>query len=65
MIGHGLEAQFPALVAIAAMTAAQRQLYPPLDATGLETDTKAPIDQVLVNMWGHWRGEGMALVSPV
>ncbi len=65
MIGHGLEAQFPALVAIAAMTAAERRLYPPLDGTGLETDTNAPIDQVLVNMWGHWRGEGMALVSPV
>jgi 3-oxoacyl-[acyl-carrier-protein] synthase II len=65
MIGHGLEAQFPALVAIAAMTVAERRLYPPVDGTGLETATNAPIDQVLVNMWGHWRGEGMALVSPV
>ncbi|MCT8971657.1 beta-ketoacyl-ACP synthase [Microbaculum marinisediminis] len=65
LIGHGLEAQFPALVALAAQAASDGRPYPPLDATGLETGTDAPIDQVLVNMWGHWRGEGMALVSPV
>ncbi len=64
LIGHGLEAQFPALVALAALAVADGRVYPPLDATGLETATDAPVDQVLVNMWGHWRGEGMALVSP-
>jgi 3-oxoacyl-[acyl-carrier-protein] synthase II len=65
MIGHGLEAHFPALVALAALTASDGKLYPPLDATGLETEASASIDHVLVNMWGHWRGEGMALVSPI
>jgi len=65
MIGHGLEAQFPALVALAAMTVADRTLFAPLDSTGLEQDASGPIDKAVVTMWGHWRGEGMALVSPV
>lgn len=64
LIGHGFEAQFPALVAIAALTAAHGQLYPALDSTGLEAESTSAVDRVLVNLWGHWRGEGMALVSP-
>jgi len=64
VIGHGLEAQFPVLVALAALTASRGKLYPALDSTGLEVDSGAAVDRVLVNLWGHWRGEGMALVSP-
>ncbi|MEJ8573829.1 beta-ketoacyl-ACP synthase [Microbaculum marinum] len=63
LIGHGLEAQFPALVSLAALTASRGKLYPATDSTGLETGSDESVDQILVNLWGHWRGEGMALVS--
>lgn len=65
LIGHGLEAQFIALLALAALTVSDGRLYPPLDATGLETATDGLVRQALVNIWGHWRGEGMALVSRI
>lgn len=64
IIGHGLEAQFPALVALAALAVSHGRLFAPLDGTGSETDGSAPINRVLVTQWGHWRGEGMALVAP-
>ncbi len=62
-IGHGLEAQFPALVALAALTVSHGSLFPPLDSTGMERESSGSITQALITTWGHWRGEGMALVS--
>lgn len=55
VLGHGVEAQFPAGVALAAIAigAATRGSGPP-----------GP-DRVLVTGTGHWRGEGMALVASV
>lgn len=64
IVGHGLEAQFPALVAIAALAVSHGSIFSPLDGTGTEADGPSGIDRVLVNQWGHWRGEGMALVGP-
>lgn len=62
-IGHGFEAQFPALVALAALVASHRRLYPAHDDTGMEGAGPDSVTQALVTLWGHWRGEGMALVS--
>jgi 3-oxoacyl-[acyl-carrier-protein] synthase II len=63
LIGHGLEAHFPALVALAALTVSRGELYSGLDPTGLESTSATAVDKAIVNLWGHWRGEGMALVS--
>jgi 3-oxoacyl-[acyl-carrier-protein] synthase II len=64
-IGHGFEAQFPAQIALAALILQHGKLYPPRDDTGFEAPGPDRIGQVLVTLWGHWRGEGMALVKPV
>ncbi len=62
-IGHGFEAQFPAIVGLATLVASQRSLYPPRDGSGVELPAASPIGQILATCWGHWRGEGMALVT--
>lgn len=62
-IGHGFEAQFPALVALAALLTHRGTIYPPRDSSGMEAPHSGAIEQALVTLWGHWRGEGMALVS--
>ncbi len=59
--GHSLEPCFPAALALGALAVQQETLFPPLE-TG-EAPMQAPLRQVLVSGWGHWRGEAMALVS--
>jgi len=60
-LGHSLEPSFPANLALAAMAVSHGALFPRLE------DAEAPMDgklsQALVTAWGHWRGEGMALVT--
>ncbi|WP_040485721.1 beta-ketoacyl-ACP synthase [Lutibaculum baratangense] len=58
-IGHGLEIQFPALVALAAINLKHGGSFAPRG--GNERPATAP-DSALVNCWGHWRGEAMALL---
>jgi hypothetical protein len=36
-------------------------LFPPLEAA--EAAMTAPLKQVLVTSWGHWRGESLAVVT--
>ena len=64
-LGHALEPQFPANVALAAMALQRGQLFPPGDASGVERAMETPLRQVLVTSVGHWRGECLALVEAV
>jgi 3-oxoacyl-[acyl-carrier-protein] synthase II len=65
VLGHGVEAQFPAGVALAALALARGGFYPPLDPSGYEKPIEAAPGQVLVTGFGHWRGEGLALLEAV
>jgi 3-oxoacyl-[acyl-carrier-protein] synthase II len=61
-IGHGLEAQFAANLAIAAAVLEHGKLFAPA-GTG-DTGLSPPdISQVVVTSVGNWRGEGLALVE--
>lgn len=64
-LGHGLEPQFPANIALAAIALQAGKLFPPCDASGLERPMDAPLAQVVVTSIGHWRGEGLALIEAV
>ena len=60
-LGHSLEPSFPANLALAAMAVARAKLFAPLEAD--EATMDATLNNALVTAWGHWRGEGMALVT--
>jgi 3-oxoacyl-[acyl-carrier-protein] synthase II len=62
-LGHGLEPQFPANIALAAAALRAGKLHPPPDASERAMD--GPLRQVVVTGVGHWRGEGLALVEAV
>ena len=64
-LGHGLEPQFPANVALAAMSLQRGRLFPTGDPTGFERSMDAALRQVVVTSIGHRRGEGLALVEAV
>jgi 3-oxoacyl-[acyl-carrier-protein] synthase II len=64
-LGHGLEPQFPANIALAAVALRHGQLFPPADASGVEQPMSAPLRQVVVTSIGHRRGEALALVEAV
>ena len=60
-LGHGVEAAFPAALALAAMAVKDERLFPPLEDA--ERPMAGALRQVLVSGWGHARGEALALVS--
>jgi len=64
MLGHCIEAVFPAMVALGALSLSRGAFYRSADETGFEPAGTAAPDAVLVNSWGSWRGEGMGLVLP-
>jgi 3-oxoacyl-[acyl-carrier-protein] synthase II len=64
-LGHALEAQFPANIALATMALQHGRLFPPCDTSGIERPMDAPLRQVVVTSVGHWRGEGLGLVEAV
>jgi 3-oxoacyl-[acyl-carrier-protein] synthase II len=64
-LGHGLEPQFPANIALAAAALRAGKLYPPSDNSGTERASDATLTQVVVTSIGHWRGEGLALIEAV
>jgi 3-oxoacyl-[acyl-carrier-protein] synthase II len=64
-LGHGLEPQFPANIALAAMSLQRGQLFPTVDPTGFERPMEKALRQVVVTSIGHRRGEGLALVEAV
>ncbi len=62
-LGHTVEAHFPLGVALAALALSRQSFYPPFENG--ETDCSFTPDRVLVTGFGHWRGEGMAIVSSI
>jgi len=64
-LGHGLEPQFPANIALAAIALRHGHLFAPADDSGVERAMDAPLRQVVVTSIGHRRGEGFALVEAV
>ncbi|MCP4384111.1 MAG: beta-ketoacyl-ACP synthase [Hyphomicrobiales bacterium] len=65
MLGTGVEASFPAMVALAALALSRKGFYRPVDATGFETPASTIPTAIAVSSWGSWRGEGMGLVEAV
>mgnify|MGYP000854517785 FL=1 len=61
-LGHGIEAQFIAGLALAALAVSKGELFPALAGDPVETGAGA-VDRVIVTGVGHWRGEGAALVE--
>ena len=63
-IGHGVEAQFTANLAIACAAVEHGKLYP---ATGPADAGAGPpnLSQVVVTGVGNWRGEGLALIERI
>jgi 3-oxoacyl-[acyl-carrier-protein] synthase II len=64
-LGHGPEPQFPANIALAAMSLQRGRLFPTGDPTGFERPMDEALRQVVVTSIGHRRGEGLALVEAV
>jgi 3-oxoacyl-[acyl-carrier-protein] synthase II len=65
VVGHGVEAQFPLNVGLAALAVSRGSLWPALDPTGVEQPWSGTLSQVLVTGISAWRGEGLALVEAV
>ena len=64
-LGHGLEPQFPANIALAAIALRYGHLFPPADESGVERVMDGPLRHVVVTSIGHRRGEGLALVEAI
>ena len=60
-LGHSMEPSFIANIALAADALSRAALFAPLEPA--EAAMTTALHQVLVTAWGHWRGEGMALVT--
>jgi 3-oxoacyl-[acyl-carrier-protein] synthase II len=65
VLGHGVEAQFPLNVGLAALAISRGGLWPGLDPTGFELPWSGILKQVVVTGISAWRGEGIALVEAV
>jgi 3-oxoacyl-[acyl-carrier-protein] synthase II len=65
MLGHSVEAQFPASLALAAIAASKNSFFEPFADCAFEKPFEGSPDQILVTAWGHWRGEGLALVEVI
>lgn len=63
VLGHGLEAQMPVGVALAAVALDQKCYYPPFDPSDPATTSDTPPRRIAVTSFGHWRGEAVALVA--
>lgn len=64
-LGHGMESQFLANVAIACEALRQEVLFPGIGSGDIGDTPKAGVSQALVTSIGHWRGEGLALLERV
>lgn len=60
LLGHGVEAAFPANVALGALALARGGFYPAMDPADAG---EGPVDRVLVTGFGQWRGEALALLE--
>ncbi len=64
-LGHSVEAHFPAGVALSALALKAGTFFPPFEECAVERHAAAPPDRILVTSFGHWRGEGVALVERI
>jgi 3-oxoacyl-[acyl-carrier-protein] synthase II len=62
-LGHGIEAQFPMNIALAALAVSRGRLFPSFDPSGFERAMDAPLRQVVVTAVGQSVGEGLALIE--
>lgn len=63
LFGNTLEAQFPLGIALASLAVSKQTFFAPFDGSGDEQAWSGPAQHVLVNTWGHRRGEAMGLVN--
>ncbi len=63
VLGHGLEAQMPVGVALAAAALDQKSYYPPFDPSDPATTSDTFPGRIAVTSFGHWRGEAVALIA--
>ena len=63
MLGHSVEAHFSAGLALAALAVSRQRFFPPFDNSGRERPLRERAERILVTGWGHWRGEGLAVVE--
>ncbi|AFL52758.1 3-oxoacyl-[acyl-carrier-protein] synthase II [Sinorhizobium fredii] len=61
LVGHGIEAQFPVGMALAALSLGHAAKVPPFDPA--EALMTAPAKAAIVTTIGHARGEGIAVLS--
>lgn len=64
VLGHSVEAHFLVGVALAALSVANKEFYPPFSGAQFEPPADTFPDPVLVSAFGNWRGEALALVQP-
>ena len=60
LIGHGIEATFPANVALGALALSRGGFYPAMDPADAGDGA---VDRILVTGFGQWRGEALALLE--
>jgi 3-oxoacyl-[acyl-carrier-protein] synthase II len=63
LLGHSVEAHFPAGVALAALALRAGGVSPGLSGSNAATEKASAVDRVLVSTVGPWRGEGLALLE--
>ncbi|MEW5424280.1 beta-ketoacyl-ACP synthase [Amorphus sp. 3PC139-8] len=63
VLGHGMEAQMPAAVALAAATLGEGSFYPPFAQAEIEAAATDTPSTVAVTGWGAWRGESLTVLS--
>jgi len=63
VLGHGMEAQVPAGVALAAAALFEKTFYPPFADDALETDAPEAPATIAVTGWGSWRGESLTILG--
>jgi 3-oxoacyl-[acyl-carrier-protein] synthase II len=60
VFGHGVEASFPANVALAALALSRGGFYPAMDPAD---KGDGAVERILVTGFGQWRGEALALLE--
>src|SRR5690606_27785967 len=65
LIGSGIEATFPAQVALGALALSRKGFYRPYDETGFEQPETGVPDRIAATTWGIWRGEGPGLIEAI
>jgi 3-oxoacyl-[acyl-carrier-protein] synthase II len=63
LIGHAVEAHFPAGIALAALALHARRVSPA--PAGADAGELSSVDRIVVTGVGHGRGEGVAVLEPV